>query len=191
MHPQPCVAQDYALDLQHRFDRVQPYASMRTVTKRSIHAALGSEGWPQVDLSWSAAFTNAHCSSTEWMNEYARMDRHGASDHVCRITRQRAGVSTSTLPLPPSRRRYRFSTDLGPDFASRIRYMVPATSLPSLLQAHAAGRHVDLLKIDIDASWRRLQPELEPLAAARAFSVLVLEVDRRATRSALYTHGPC
>lgn len=104
------------------------------------------------------------------MDDFSRFDRHGASDHVCRIPRQRAGVSNSTLPLPAGK--YPFSTD------STRPYLVLTRSLDEIWRTVAFGRFVDVLKVDVDQNWDLLEPELVPLLAAQALGVLTLEVDR-------------
>jgi len=196
--------EDYALDLQHRFD-VPPYASMTGVKKLSIHAAVGTGPGttmcpcsdavalrgsaaalgatvlrdprthrPQcIDLGLAAMYTNAECTRTDRRNDYERMDRAGASDHMCRIVRQRSGVSTSPLPLPRSRNNYTFTTQKVPP----IKYLVPAVRADVLIQTAAASRRIDFLKIDIDMSWAALEDELLPFFRKRAFAVMVVELD--------------
>lgn len=36
------IIEDYSLDLQHRFDDVEPYRSMRGVSKRALTLAIGA-----------------------------------------------------------------------------------------------------------------------------------------------------
>lgn len=50
--------EDYALDLQHRFEKL-PYSDLRGVTKTSVHAAVasGKASGSTVDLRESAAYT--------------------------------------------------------------------------------------------------------------------------------------
>lgn len=160
--------EDFALDLQHRLDDVEPYKSMSHVRKVSRYGAIGAtdeEAVSGIDIAKEAAYTYYACSRSDWMNDYERFDRHGASDHVCRIPRQRAGVSRSTLPLPVGRN---FSTN--PD----DEYHVPTVRLRELLPPSG---HLDLLKIDVDMQSNAIESELRELIVARAFSVLVLEVD--------------
>ena len=156
--------EDYALDLQERFDRVSPYSEMVAVRKVSVHAALaesdpklhracaevlvkangtggsggmraGDDGWC-IDLGLMAAYTYQMCTRSDWFDDYARMDRHSdASNHVCRITRQRVGLSSSSLPLPPSPHGYAVSTKTEP--ASR--YWVPIWRIDRLLERYGIG----------------------------------------------------
>jgi len=170
--------EDYALDLQHRFDAVAPFSEMRGVSKLSLHAAVAAgkaEGAytaaaAVVDLGESAAYTNFLCTRTDWMDDFNSFDRNGASDHICRITRQRGGVSASWLPLLPGS--YAFSTD------PTQSYPVRALPIDRIWREHAGGRFIDAMKIDVDRSFADLAPELLPLLAAGAIGVLVMEIDR-------------
>ena len=204
--------EDYALDLQHRFDHAQPYASMSGVEKRAVHAAVGRP-WSckpstsgrgcnaTFNLDIDAAFTYLYCSRTDWKDHFAALERHNITDHSCRITRQRAGLSLSTLPLPPSS--YAFSTHMDGlsifgELPGLQRYRVPVVPLEELWRTHLRGRHIDLLKADVDIGWHRLGEQLAPLMAAKAFSLLLLEIDRQDVPSwskleqlscALHEHG--
>ncbi len=161
--------EDYALDLQHRFEAIWPFSAMNEVYKRSIHAAVGTRKHP-LNIGGHAAYTNYLCSRTAWLDDFARFDRHGVTDHACRISRQRAGVSNSSLPLPTGN--YSFSTD--PD----QEYLPPSKRIDEIWREDAGGRHVDFLKMDVDSALSELEPELLPLLRARAFSVLVMEIDK-------------
>ena len=207
--------EDYALDLEHRFHDVPPYSAMRGVEKRSVHAALGTPNarWhtpcPQasttagmsgggggggsdsasmcIDLGMMAAYTFASCTRTDWFDDYERMDRHAdAADHVCRITRQRAGVSSSRLALPPSAFRYNVSTRIEPGKgrASFAPYLVPLIRADELIRRHVpASRRIDFLKVDYDTPWSgdkgAAAAGLGALVSARAFAVMSLEIDHR------------
>ena len=128
-----------------------------------------------VDLSLAAAYTTEVCSRTDGLNDLERMDRAGASDHVCRIPRQRAGVSASTLPLPPSSNNYTFTTKPYTEL-----YLAPVTRTDWLVRAEVGGhRRVDLLKIDVDMPWTAMREELTPLFRRRAFRVMVVELDNQ------------
>ena len=203
--------EDYALDLQHRFDAVAPYKSMARVRKISLHAAIGvaqpsnrlfcdppawwaastaaasasaaaaggPSTWPCVDLANMAAYSYAMCTRTDWYDDYERMDRHRASDHVCRITRQRAGLSTSTLPLPPSARAYRLTSKTGGP-----PHLVPLATVDELLRAAVPGHtRIDFLKVDFDEPWADAAPAgLMHAIAARRFAVMTIEIDHRLDR---------
>lgn len=66
------------------------------------------------------------------------MDRHNVSDHVCRITRQRAGVSASTLPLPASPSRYSFFTHVAKPTPPAKRQPTPRATPNSSMTSEAA-----------------------------------------------------
>ena len=187
---------DFALDLQHRFDHIEPFASMTRVDKVAIHAAIG-QAWscelgaelngscePSFNLDLSGSFTHQYCSRTDWKNAFARLERWNLTDHSCRITRQRAGLSASTLPLPTSPYPFNTLTEGLKDGelpAGPQRYRVPSLPLDELWQSAKRsplrGRHIDFLKIDVDSGWHRLRSQMAPLIQARAFSVLVMEID--------------
>ena len=62
------------------------------------------------------------------------------------------------------------------------RYRVRSRTLVDLWRSEPLHwRHVDFLKIDVDIGWHRLGEYLAPLVSARAFSVLVMEVDNKDT----------
>ena len=170
---------DFALDLQHRFDSVEPYASMVQVQKIAVHAAigkpwaceLGSATNGSCQLRWNldlaAAFTHQYCSRTNWQDIFAMLERWNFTDHSCRITRQRAGLSASKLPLPPSPYAFNTHTDglRGGELPSGAqRYRVPTVTLEQLWrspeQSPLRGRHIDFLKIDVDSGWVRSQLEV-------------------------------
>ena len=167
--------EDFALDLQHRFDSSEPYASMLNVSKISVHGAIQSikpgvryhpcagNGSKCTELGRMAAFTYLMCTRTDWFNDYERMDRHSDSDHVCRITRQRAGVSASHLTMPPSAHGYTFSTaelqrtngsiigsSSSSDGRKLIRHDVPIVTVDDLVQRYLPDRRIDFLKVDMD-----------------------------------------
>ena len=78
--------EDFALDLQHRFDELEPFASMRGVTKLSVHASLlplgaqsaeysacpGAPLGSCVDMSFMASFSNLMCTRTDFFDDYVR-----------------------------------------------------------------------------------------------------------------------
>lgn len=191
--------EDYALDLQHRFDATSPYVGMRHVLKRSVHAALGvwnpkthvachapaagddeATNGSCIDLGWSMAYTALMCTRTDWFDDYERMDRHSASDHVCRITRQRAGLSPSRLPLPASARGYRLDTN-----PKSAKYLAPAARVDALLSRELGPtRRIDFLKADYDVEWPEvIQPGgLLELLRSRRVAVMTLEMDVRTER---------
>ena len=95
--------EDFALDLQHRFDDTPPYADIKSVRKRTLAAAVGTQGSAErddaIDLFWLVAKVNIGCCAGTWCG-WSVESRN--ADHHCRITRQRLGRSPSTLPTPPS-----------------------------------------------------------------------------------------
>ena len=193
--------EDYALDLQHRFDATLPYRLMQGIRKISVHAAIGTGGgstgggatcdapWlpknartrrPCLDLGRMAAYTYEMCTRTDFFDDYERMDRHGASDHVCRISRQRAGLSSSALPLPHSFHRYPVSTRLDQ------KHMVPMLTVDELVRMHLASpssQRIDFLKVDFDEPWAVAGASgLRQLVKTRMVAVMVIEIDHRLDR---------
>ncbi len=128
---------------------------MRRVEKVAIHAALGDGVWCdgepvhgrnaaaearddcEFDLDFQAAFTHLYCSRTDWNDVYMQLDTAGLTDHHCRITRQRANVSASDLPLPPSP--YAFLTTPPERMLKQRTYGVPARSLQRLWREALSG----------------------------------------------------
>jgi len=188
--------EDYALDLQHRFDELPPYRDMAGVRKRSVHAAVAWRKRLRRCGSFASVPTGAvpSCQTMPWLgkavatawqctrtgsqrpDDFKALDALGLSDHYCRITRQRAGMSPSTLPLPPARLGY--PTRNGS-------YAVPVTRLAWLWEHMLSRRRIDFLKIDVDRSWALLRADLLPLVEARGFKVMVLEMDDRPGASSI------
>lgn len=187
--------EDFALDLQHRF-QLPPYGAMTSVSKRSVHAAVA---WrkrlrPCGSARWRAGEVPS-CQTMPWLgkavatawgctregslrpDDFAALDARNQSDHYCRITRQRAGVSPSALPLPPAKLGY--PRPRAANSSSSSSYDVPVTRVAWLWQHLLARRRIDFLKIDVDRSWVFMRAELLPLAEARAFTAMALEMDDR------------
>ena len=111
------------------------------------------------------------------------LDRKGVSDHMCRITRQRLGFSSSNLTMPRSAYApavFERATRGNVTRYSWPEYKVPTVRADSLWRRHlerhpTSPRRIDFLKIDVDRPWHTLG--LEGLFSARAFKVLVIECD--------------
>ena len=98
------LSEDYALDLQHRFDEVPPFSTLRGVTKRTLHTAVSYLDGKTINFK-REIMMGVTCCGGEWCAVWDKLDakRNGTySDHYCRITRQRLHASPSTLPLPTS-----------------------------------------------------------------------------------------
>uniref|UniRef100_A0A7S0Q5V8 Methyltransferase FkbM domain-containing protein n=1 Tax=Coccolithus braarudii TaxID=221442 RepID=A0A7S0Q5V8_9EUKA len=170
---------DYALDMQQRFEALQP--RVPNVSLTSLHGAIGKPSGrsSHVNLDQTGAFTHFYCSRTERRDRITILEARGITDHSCRITRQRAGLSLSRLPLPQSP--YPFAAlppareDAG--VARGAEYRVPMLELPRIWLETLGGRHLDLLKVDIDLGFQEFSEHLLPLVRARAFSVMVMETD--------------
>ena len=104
--------EDYALDLQQRFDHVSPYSGV-PLRKVALHAAMSSRDNELVDATHLSRVAITCCASAGWCRVLGRLDRKNYPNHYCRITRQRVAAacpadechnttSSSTLPLPPS-----------------------------------------------------------------------------------------
>ena len=170
---------DYALDIQQRFEVLK--SRMPNVSLVSLHGAIGrgSRDSSLANLDTIGAFTHFYCSRTERKDRITIMEARGITDHSCRITRQRARLSASRLPLPSSP--YSFAT-LPParetsGAARGAEYHVPMVEVPRLWRETLGGRHIDLLKVDIDLGFGQFSSHLLPLVQARAFSVMVMETD--------------
>ena len=164
--------EDYALDLQHRFDAVAPYKSMARVRKISLHAAIGvaqpsnrlfcdpPAWWAASTAAASASAAAAGGPSTWPCVDLANMAAYLIRDvHAHRLVRRLSsgwtatappttsaashasapGLSTSTLPLPPSARAYRLTSKTGGP-----PHLVPLATVDELLRAAVPG-HTDRL----------------------------------------------
>jgi hypothetical protein len=104
------IIEDYSLDLQHRFDDVEPYRSMRGVSKRALTLAIGARDGVLEDHSPTAQLAYTCCLERWCRGQWSALEADSADDHYCRIPRQRAGAGSrrtverraAALPLPPS-----------------------------------------------------------------------------------------
>ena len=164
--------QDFALDVQLRFDR-EPYASLASVRKVALTLAIGTKDEEYVDLFSSVARPMMlSCASNMWAATGWNLP---TSDHYCRIVRSRLDLQPTALPLPASAYpRSLFEAVLNAS-APRPRYEVLSRRADTLWRLELGGARIDFLKIDIDRSWR--DTGLEGLLESRGFSVMVTEVD--------------
>lgn len=168
--------EDFAIDLQRRFDAHNVYSTM-PATKLSLFRFLSRVDGRRERFSTSARMHSSCCADV-WCN-YARIERERQADHLCRITRMRLGI----LPMEEWLHRYPSSHSLGTLRAlanpnvSVPDYRVESVRLETLWRAPPlSGRRIDLLKVDIDATWRSLGG-LEELLAQRQLGVMVMEID--------------
>ena len=177
------IVEDFVLDMQYRFDKVWPYTELHGVEKRALHRQIrpvvgnhqGTPMWP-----WSC------------VRHWGRVERiKNSTDHYCRITRQRLGLSSSTLPIPATSYPtwWRQTLEKWPVNSSTKlpTATVRAGRIDDMIwrEAPIHGRHIDVLKVDVDLSWRKLG--IENLISKRAFSVMVIEIDD--TSSFHYNNG--
>ena len=179
------AVEDFAIDLQHRFDEVEPYASLTSVRKLAVAALIDSrdrtiDSADAPDIFFAIARPMMRtCVSHHW----ARLEEMPSPvDHYCRIVRQRLGLSRNPLRTPPSSYPARlFASVMNNSFAvfnspERPVYKARSVRTDSLWRGpFLQGRTIDVLKIDIDMSWRGMG--LEGLFANRAFVVMIIEVD--------------
>lgn len=168
--------EDFALDLQRRFDAIEPFASM-VASKLSLARAITSEDGRRVSFH-TAARMHASCCADHWCH-YGRMERERKADHLCRITRMRLGLlpSEGWLAAYPSSYPTETIRQLADPNASLPAYRVPSITLQSLFKAPPlTGRRLDVLKVDIDANWKNLGG-LEVLLEEQQLGVAVMEVD--------------
>ena len=168
--------EDFAIDLQRRFDAHKIYSAM-AATKLSLCRFLSREDGRRERFSTSARMHSSCCADV-WCN-YARIERERQADHLCRVTRMRLGI----LPMEEWLHRYPSSHSLNtlralanPNVSLPV-YRVESLRLETLWRAAPlSGRRIDLLKVDIDTTWRALGG-LETLLAERKLGVMVMEVD--------------
>ena len=118
-----------------RGDRDQPDCDGEPAHGRNSAAEARDDC--EFDLDFHAAFTHLYCSRTDWNDVFMQLDTAGLTDHHCRITRQRANVSASDLPLPPSP--YAFLTTPPERVLKQRTYGVPARSLQRLWREALSG----------------------------------------------------
>jgi hypothetical protein len=174
---------DFATDIQRRFDELEPYRSYAGVEKISLGAWVGNadslDDPPSTlprgpNMTFQATRQLGYClagHSFDHRVKYCELERQGRPEHMCRVTRERLGIvcqpgSSGPQPLPAT--------------PPPKRATVPLRSIDSLWRHELKGRHIDLLKVDIEASWNEhYGAGASKLLAARAVSLLVVEVDRQ------------
>ena len=171
--------EDFALDLQYRFDQVPPYSEMRATTKRAFALGIGPTDNQTLHLDGLARMHISCCASGYWCrNVHADMERRG-SDHLCKLTRMRLGETAPDHRLqqpsryPPHTTRAILSGRA--KNASGFLYPVPSMRTDTFWSTHLHERHIDFLKIDMDMAWRRMG--LEGLIERQGFTVMSIEVD--------------
>ena len=173
--------EDFAIDLQRRFDHVLPYAGLQRVRKATKHFALTSADEVEpLDLFFVLAKQTLACC----MGPPACGSWKNSTDHHCRITRQRLGLSNQLvqslppMPLPASSYPPSLYEAMRTRDLSRLHrpaYPVRAGRADSLWRAEMGGTYLDFVKIDVDRSWRVIG--LEGMLVERAFAVLTIELD--------------
>jgi len=169
--------EDFALDLQHRFDEVEPYRSMRGVRKLAITRAIHATDGQSLDLRKLAQQAYGCCRTMACFQGMAALEARGLQDHVCRIPRQRLfpHASPSHLALPPSSHAAPLLAAARSAQLSPVAYPVMTTRTDTLWRQLAAGRRIDFMKVDVDKGWGDMG--MERLFAARGFGVMAIEVD--------------
>lgn len=172
--------EDFALDHQHRFEDVEPYRSMRGIKKLTLTRAIHATDGQRLDLFNLARQQYMCCGLHSCHLGLDAIDRAGHHDHMCRIPRQRLRnnrphrAGGSALPLPPSSFPQGLMAAVK-GLSRPIPYPIVTARLDTIWREAAAGRHIDFLKIDVDKPWHEMG--LEGLLSARAFSVMLIEVD--------------
>ena len=181
--------EDYALDLQYRFDHVPPYSEMRAPTKRAFALGIGATDNQTLHLDGMARTHIMCCANGYWCGTaHASLESRG-SDHMCKLTRMRLGETAPDQRLeqqsrfPPHTTRAILETwgKAGnltgtPQSAWGSLYPMPSMRTDTFWSTHLHERHIDFLKIDVDMSWRRMG--LEGLIERQGFTVMSVEVDR-------------
>ena len=158
-----------------------PYSAMTGVVKRTESFAISRASGGHINF-FGPVRKNANCCADHCLlpppfccgRRSQRLERKG-SDHICIITRMRLGI----LP-PDSRTRYPSIhpadvTQLAYNGSLRTKYNVPKIRADALWRTRLDSRHIDMLKIDVDAPWQHTG--IEGLIEQRAFSVMTIEVD--------------
>ena len=167
--------EDFSLDLQHRFDAVAPYASMYGVSKKSLTFSIDRATDDKVVNFAGAARNHATCCADLWCH-YEWLERTRKADHLCRLTRMRLGMLPPEDWLPPSSYSLQTMRRLANPNHTLPWFPVRAITLETLWRRQLHGRRIDVLKVDIDTSWKNVGG-LEKLLAQRMIGVMVIEVD--------------
>ena len=95
------VFEDFALDVRYRLEAVPPYASMRAVEKRVFTLALSSSDDQLLDFTTGARQHLSCCIDQGWCGPlYSDLERKKRSDHVCKLTRMRLGLTAPDERVP-------------------------------------------------------------------------------------------
>jgi len=174
------VKEDWAADLQYRFDFVQPYASMAGVAKRAYTRWLSNEDDRTRDGAGLARQQLECClDMARWCSK-GPQERRG-SDHLCRVTRMRMGLTDAPRDAPDERVtawRWQHPPELMRHILNRTRgvtYGVQTERVDTLWRRELSGRRIDFLKVDVDTNWRDIG--LDGLLVHRAFDLMTIEVD--------------
>ena len=121
--------EDYSLDMQHRFDDVEPYRSMDGVRKISLHAALAAESERSkafhlpcgpsrcsctgvangvtglcMDLGVMAAYTHLMCTRSDWFDDLCvdrNLTRTTPEARPCRIRHAHSSLTRENASRSP------------------------------------------------------------------------------------------
>ena len=176
------AVEDYALDLQHRFDDVEPFRSMTGVRKQALALAISRVDGETDTRGATSSMVNC-CFGFFCGRRWDNLEREGVLDHMCRIARQRVGLgrprvvaARAAMPLPnssqPNERAWRLARRTG-QFSHPFR--LRSVRLDTLWREALGERHIDFIKVDVDMSWAHMG--MEGLLQARGFSVMTIEVD--------------
>lgn len=190
---------DFAEDLQRRFDDLEGLQAgtgegrASNVRCMSIAAwvenedaydgPVGMQAWPadfapnrSINIARQLGYCVAGHSYDKYV-QYCDLERGGRPAHMCRVTRERLGIQCrpgDNATVAPANR----SVDSVKVHPSET-VSVPKRTIDSLRKRELHGAHVDLLKVDIEASWSLHYGDgARSLLRDKAVSVMVVEVDR-------------
>jgi hypothetical protein len=173
---------EFAEDVRRRMVDEPPLAGYAGMTYHSLAAWVGNydaydppAALPRgPNITFRVARQLGYClagHSFDHTVNYCALERAGRALHMCRVVRERLGVL-----CPPG--------SVGPQPALSApppkRATVPFRSIDSLWKRELGGAHIDVLKVDIEASWPlHYGAGAAALVAARAVSVLIVEIDQQ------------
>lgn len=150
------IFEDFALDVQHRLDRLLPYAQMEGLQRITLHRRISKDDGLKINqkhiaMQWVDCCSGKGCG---WEGREAA----GHHDHMCRITRQRLGLRpvTSALPLPNGSYPHESLRAMMDDLSkpahswSPVKYEVLTMRADTMWSNLLKRRRIDFLKIDID-----------------------------------------
>ena len=86
------AVEDYALDIHHRMNNIEPFRSMTGVRKLGLPLAISNEENQAWDARGAVSTAVNCCFGFFCGTKWDALEAKGVIDHLCRIPRQRVGA---------------------------------------------------------------------------------------------------